>query len=525
MILSKKAVAAYLNRRVDNHLWMKKLPKQQLYDEARRMKVRPIFRTDPWTHQLVCWWLCLQYPQFMMALTMGAGKTKIMSDVLTQLIRERRVRRGLVIVPTVINVDTWNNDLYAHSDLEPTLIDTSDTEEKRERFHHPRGDLTIIDMPSLQWVLCKKEKVNKKKNAMAIDQTMLERARSLYDFVGVDETHRLSNADSLWWSMVDKLCATANYSYGATGTLFDTDIQEAWTQMRIIDQGLTFGENIGLFRAAFMDKVVKPWKGEVWTASKAMAPQFHETLQHRSINYEEDELFDLPKRRYVPMTLRMGEEQRDHYLRALDGVINAGGNVGELDSQWFRMRQITSGYLAWKDGTGDHKLVFADNPKLAALERVLEELGSNKKIIVCHDYVETGELITEFLKKMGVGHVWYYGGTKDKIATKNKFLDERSTQVMVANSRAIGTGTDGLQKVCRYMVFYESPTPPKERVQTEKRIHRPGMDDALRPYYYDLVCRNTVDAGIRAGHQEGYDFYAEFMSGRTKGRGYLIGRN
>lgn len=530
MILDKRAVAAYLARKLDDHRWLKKLPKDQLYDEAMRMRVRPVFRTDPWAHQLVCWWLGVTYPQFMFALGMGAGKTKIVADVFTQLQRERKVRRGLVLTPRAINLDTWDQDLAQHSTLDPWLIDTSDIEEKRHRFHNPKGDLTIIDFPSLQWVLCERQEVQKAtktkkaKRAFTIDPELLDNARRLYgDFVDIDESHKLVNADSLWWRMVEGLTSQARHSYGNTGTMFDANIEEAWTQMRLVDHGETFGESVGLFRGAFMDRKTLPWKGEIWVPSKAMAPEFNRTLQHRSIHYGEDELHDLPKRMYVPAKLRMGEEQRDHYLRAVDGVIDAGGEVTALEGQWLRMRQITSGYLKWRDGAGDHKIVFADNPKLNYVERLLDALHWRHKIIICCDYTDTGELITQHLKKLGVGHCWYYGGTKDKVGTKNKFVEERDCRVMVANSEAIGTGTDGLQKVCHYMVFYESPTPYKTRKQTEKRIHRPGMSD-LRPYYYDLICQNSVDSGILNAHKEGEDFFQTFMSGRTRGRGFLLGR-
>lgn len=524
MIISKRAVAEYLARPLDNHLWMKKLKREELMAEINQLRVRPVFRTEPWLHQLVAFWLGIHYPEFMFALGMGAGKTKIVADIFTQRLRQKQVRRGLVITPRAINLDTWETDLLQHSDLEPWLINTSNVEEKLWRFQNPKGELTVIDFPSLQWVLCSKVKVNKKKNAMVIDDKLLEQARRLYgEFVNIDESHKLSKSESLWWAMSAALTKQADYVYGGTGTLFDTNIEEAWSQMQLVDHGETFGTNIGVFRAAFMDRSVKPWKGEVWTASKQAAPAFHRALQHRSINYEEHELHDLPKKRYVLQELRMGEEQRDHYLRAVDGVINAGGEVSELDNNWLRMRQITSGYLKWKDGTGDHKIILPDNPKLFALERILEELNWRLKVIVLCDYTDTGLLLTEHLKKLGIGHCWYYGGTKDKVATKNQFLDERETRVMVANSEAIGTGTDGLQKVCRHMAFYENPTPPKTRRQTEKRIHRPGMSE-LRPYFYDLACRNTLDMGILRGHQEGYDFYQTFMSGRTRGRGFLIGR-
>lgn len=522
MLIKKSAVTAYLRARRDDHRWMKDLRHADLLAEVRRLRVRPVFRTSPWTHQLVCFWLGIQYRRFMFALTMGAGKTKIITDIFTQRQRERSTKRGLVAVPRIINIASWMDDLDTHADLEGWPVDVENIEEKRDLLLAPRGDLTIIDYSSLQWALCKKVKGRQKgRNNLAIDDKLMRYAQRLYNFVAVDEIHKLANADSLWWLFMDQLTAAADFSYGLSGTFVDRKLEESWAQMHIVDQGATFGENLGLFRAAFMESKTDNFKGQIWYPRRGASRSFHRALQHRSINYEEDELpFNLPKERRITIPLRMVGEQRDHYLRALDGVMEVNGLQGGLEAAWLRMRQITSGYLCWTDDNGRHKIIFKDNPKLMALERILEEAG-DKKVIVCCDYTETGEVISDHLKTIKVPHVWYYGGTKDKVGTKEQFERDPRCRVFLMNSSAGGTGTDGLQKVCQYMVFYESPTPPKERKQTERRIKRPGMIG--RSYYYDLTCTKTVDTGILAGHQEGYDFYEEYMLGTRRGRGSLTG--
>ena len=106
MIVSKTAVAEYLRRPLDNHLWMKKLKREELQAEINQLRVRPVFKTESWAHQLVCFWLGIHYPEFMFALGMGAGKTKIRADIFTQRLRMKQVRRGLIVTPRAINLDT-----------------------------------------------------------------------------------------------------------------------------------------------------------------------------------------------------------------------------------------------------------------------------------------------------------------------------------------------------------------------------------------------------------------------------------
>jgi SNF2 family DNA or RNA helicase len=190
-----------------------------------------------------------------------------------------------------------------------------------------------------------------------------------------------------------------------------------------------------------------------------------------------------------------------------------------MEAQWLRMRQIISGYLAWKDDSGNHVLRFKQNPKLDALEALLDEMGDSKAV-VCYDYTETGKMIVERANAMGIDNVWYYGGTKDQSATRRRFLDDPKCRLMVMNSEAGGTGNDGLQKVARYMVFYETPTPPITRKQTVKRIHRSGQE--RRSFVYDLVMTRSLDGGILGDLEASIDTHERVVNGRSRSRNFFL---
>jgi hypothetical protein len=519
MILSRRAIADFMDRNLDDYRWMKKLTREAIMRELNQLKVKPKFKTEPWLHQLVCFYIGLCRPEFLFLLDMGLGKSKILADLITQIQRERKLEGALITVPRVINIDSWKDDLLLHSDLEPWGCDVSDTEEKWERLAYPKGDVTLIDYAGLHLAACKKEKVTGKKSRLVRDDKKIRHLQKTYNFIGIDESHKLSNKDNLWYGIMNQLCKASEFRYATTGTLFGKDPEALWAQFYLIDRGDTFGENLGLFRGGFFTTKTNPWKGVVYTFDQKLDGKLHTMLQHRSIRYDEDEVLDLPSRVNLTHTFDMGEEQREHYLRAAEGLINADGQLSELDANWLRMRQIVSGYLAWEDGLGKHVLPFKHNPKLDGLERLIDEMGDSK-IIVCYDYTETGKLITERIKSMGIDFEWYYGGTKDKSGSRRRFLDDPKCRIFVMNSEAGGTGNDGLQKVARYMVFYETPTPPTTRKQTIKRIHRPGQTQ--RSFIYDLVMRKTIDKGILAGIAENIDVYDKVVNGKAK-RDLLLG--
>ncbi len=92
-------------------------------------------------------------------------------------------------------------------------------------------------------------------------------------------------------------------------------------------------------------------------------------------------------------------------------------------------------------------------------------------------------------------------------------MEDPKCRVFVMNSEAGGTGNDGLQKVARYMVMYETPCSPTTRKQTIKRIHRPGQEG--RVFIDDLVLKGTVDMGILKNVMAGIDLHDQVMKGRV----------
>lgn len=519
MIVSKRAVSDFMGRDLDDFRWMKKLTRKMILDELKHLKVKPVFKTEPWLHQLVCFYIAICQPKFLFLLDMGLGKTKILIDIMVQLQRERKMNRGLITVPRLINIDSWTEDMPRHSDLEPWSCGVSDIEEKWDRIAYPNGDVSIIDYQGLHWALCKKEK-NKKGFKLVKDDKKLRHVRKLYDFVGIDEIHKLANPESLWFSIMRQLTKTVDFCYGTTGTIFGKDPQAMWSQFYLVDRGETFGENMGLFRGGFFNQKMSPWKGIEYLFDETKHAKLNKMLQHRSIRYDENEVLDLPARISRIIRFDMSPEQRGHYLRALEGLINANGKLSELDASWLRMRQIVSGYLSWKDDHGDHTIFFKNNPKLAAVESLVDEMGDSK-IVICYDYTTTGGMISKRLTELKIDHEWYYGGTKDKSGSRKRFMTDPNCRVFLMNSEAGGTGNDGLQKVARYMVFYETPCSPITRKQTIKRIHRPGQTQ--RSFIYDLVMTKSLDSGILDNIAEGIDTYEQVVDGKRAGRDFFLG--
>lgn len=511
MLISKAARQAYVDREFESFLWMKKLQRDRLLQELRTLRVRPKFKTDPWLHQLVCFWIGLHYPRFLFLLDMGAGKSKILMDIITQLVREKRLtKQALITVPRLINMGSWEEDMLLHSNLEPVLCSATSIEQKWEQLITADGDVSVIDYQGLCLATC-----DVKRGKMVRNDKKVQALRRKYGFMGMDECHKLGNPDSLWHSLVWQISKEMEFAYGTTGTLFGKDPEPAWAQFKLIDHGETFGENMGLFRATFYDQKAGPWRIER-EFRRAQMPLLNRMLQHRSIRYNEREFSDVPLEHYIPVVLRMAQDQRDQYLLALEGLIQAGGSLQKTDSAYIRMRQLCSGFLSWKDEHGKHMSVLEECPKLDAVERLLDECP-DEKWVISTEYTGSGQLVSQLLTRLKLGHVWLYGGSKGSpLDMRKQFMEDESCRVFLMQSDSGGTGVDGLQKVCKRLIFYETPTSPTARRQVIKRVVRAGQKE--RAFIYDLTMKGSAEVGVLEDAKAGIDFYNTVVDGSLGAR-------
>lgn len=510
-MISKESIKKYLNRELDNFGWMKKLSREEIMSALEEFSPIPEFSIKPWLHQIVCIYIGLCRRRFLFLLKPGKGKTFVALKLITQAKSEGGLKRTLVTVPRLINLDTWREATEEHSNLVPHMIEGT-IEEKWNKLLNPRGDITIIDYPGLQLALSVKGKDKKGKIKLLSDENKISQLRSVYNFFVIDEIHKCKNWNTLRFSILRSLTKNADYCYGLTGTLFGRDPQDIWAQFFLIDRGETFGEHLNIFRAAFFKEVNDFWKGISFVFDKDKTEELHRFLQHKSISYSDEEIpdIDIPPLAMRRIEVKFTSEQYEHYKNAIDGVINAKGLLRDIDGAFIRLRQITSGFLQWRDEYGDHCIEFDNNPKLQALERFLEDT-EDEKVIISTEYTKSGEMISKLAKKMKLKFEWLYGGTKDHIATVNRFKKDPTCKLLIMNSEAGGTGTDGLQKEARYLVFYESPLSPIAREQTLNRVHRPGQ--TKRTHIYDIVASRSIDKKIIADISEGKNLYESVVSG------------
>ena len=512
-IISKTAIKAFLERDRNDFSWVKRVPAADM--EEHVYSRWNAFHTKPWLHQLANFAIGMEQPQFLFNLFAGAGKTKLVADLIRFHKLKSGLKRVLVSMPNIINIETWANQLDRHA---PDLTYERLEGNKSDRFEliNQRADIYLINRAGLSVYMTEisKEKDSKGKPlGRVVNPHAKKDFTSLFDGGGlvIDEIHDLGNPSSLAYRLHKSLSNKLEFRYGMSGTLFGRDPTLMQPQFNLIDHGHTLGETLALFRSAFCIEQYHRFKGVEYAFDESKADLLHEFMQHRSLRYEDWECVDMPKRIPIVDQLGWGDEQLVYYKRVLEDYkgIKLNKNL------YINLRQIASGFVGYEDEEGAKaKIIFDDNPKADRMIQLLDEIPLDAKLVVVNQYIVTGGIIRDALDKAKIKYAQIWGGVKHPLAEFRRFMTDPKCRVLQANYKSIGIGTDGLQDVANYLYFFESPPDPITREQTERRFYRPGQKK--RVFIYDAVLRGEIIANrILKSLAEGKDLQRAVNEGKV----------
>lgn len=518
-IIAPSAIRNYLERELDDWRWIKNVPREEL--EAVVKEERFKFHTKPHLHQLACWVLGTKIPRFFYLVDMGGGKSFLMLNLIRYRKQRKELKTALICVPNRINLPSWEDQFLLHApDL--TFQVLAGSREKRYKdldkaFANP-PDVLLINYTGLQtYVATDRKQVKGGGQKRSIVAEDLQEFSSLINFLVLDEPHLvLSSIHSLTYDLTKHLSWSSDFCYATTGTPFGRDPIKAFSQFNVVDEGETLGNTLGMFHAAFYTPKENRFSGIQWDFDQSKRKTLNRILQHRSIRYEDKEFSDLPmlmpaRRIYVNLT--------DAQVRRYEDLVESGREAvarGEQEATWIRCRQTASGFIALV-GEDEERLEVEFNPngKALALEQYLLELPDDEKVVIFHEYIPSGRIIQGVLKKLGIKYAGVGSGFRDVKIQRETFMRSPSCRVWVANSKAGATGADGLQRVARHLLFYETPSAPDLRKQAIKRLHRDGQQ--RRVYVADLVAANVaIDKRILASLAKGQDLFEAVCNGKVK---------
>lgn len=517
------AVKRFIKQPRDDHRWMKNLSVKEL--DACIAELDPMPRLHPImrAHQKVSFLLGVAYPQFSFWLDMGLGKTLLTLELMKYWRQCGKLKRGLIFLLSDTAMPTWEKQISQYDiGLPYVSLEGSSVEKWHKLNNFKQSGLVLVSYPGAVAMLSKRVE-RKRKGGMAIDAALVKEFRSHFTAMAMDESTRAGHTSSLTHKLCARLSEHIPIRYALAGRPFGRDPTLLWGQQQLIDRGESLGPTLGLFRAACFSERKNPFVKSryafTYKFKRSARPLLRRMMQHRSIQYHADECIDVPRVNRFVEEIAFPVEAQAYYTNLANQMAKAKGDYREVKNVFLRMRQITSGFLGFKnDETGERaELEFSHNPKLERLTELLSQLPDGRKAVVFYEFTWSGQRIVQAVKDLGLEHIWLWSGTDDTRAALDRFINTKNSSVAVVNNRLGAYSIDGLQ-VANYPFFYESPVSYIDREQAERRVNRQGQKRKV--FQYDLVIKNSVDVRILKFHAEG----ADLMQAMRKNPKAIIGK-
>ena len=164
----------------------------------------------------------------------------------------------------------------------------------------------------------------------------------------------------------------------------------------------------------------------------------------------------------------------------------------KLEGAFIELIKQFEGKIPSDSGTAfEMKKMLAQSKIESIVEWVRDFLESDRKLVIfTHHHFVSDRLVEEFRAESILIDGRTPVNRRERLV--RLFAEDPKRQLCVAGIKAIGTGTDGLQRACSDMAVAELPWAPGELAQIIGRIDRMGQEsDKINIYH--LLAENTIE--------------------------------
>jgi len=343
-----------------------------------------------------------------------------------------------------------------------------------ERFTTLPGRVTIIkggQMKRLELLIKSMKKADHLQFMVCImsidtvprDVELLKRIK--WDEVIVDESHKFKSHRSKRYEALKDLRDHSKRRGILTGTPVGNGIQDLFTQLEFIGDGLSGFSSFNSFRKFHSQyegtgAMVNGHEIEKLVGYRHI-PLLHERLSRLAFIITKKQAgLDLPDKLppiwwEVEMTKRQRKiyvDLRDKLVAEISEILDESEGKPEnfvadnILTKLLRLSQVTSGHIPIElaDGNKVVKQISDTNPKVDALLDILDSTDRDCKTVIWAIYREDIRIISEALKSRDIKHGTYYGDTseEDRESYVNSFNKDPEFKVLVCHPASASEGLD-----------------------------------------------------------------------------------
>jgi SNF2 family DNA or RNA helicase len=436
-------------------------------------------KTEPWSHQRISYGLAKTLLGLgdssevgggcMLALDMGAGKTKVAVDLIQN--HPDLISKALVVCPSKAIDDVWERQFPEHAFHNDYLLKAA------TELSIPQRVLNLNQAMHRAW--------REGKQFIAVtnyEATWREPMSSWirdahFDLVVCDEIHRIKANNGRASRFFAELFKLVPFRLGLTGTPLPHSLLDAFGSYRFLDPGI-FGTVFGMFRASY--SIMGGFQGKQVLAFKN-EDDFNAKFYSIAYRVKTDDVMDLPPSTDVIREFSLDKDEaraynemdRNLYTEIMNEEVTAANALVKL----LRLQQITSGIAA--DGM--------ISSKAELLLELLEDFDPREPIVIVARFTKDIMNIKRMVESTGRTCGMLDGEHNDLLEWKCGNFDVLAMQIQ--------SGKEGIDLTrSRYAIIYSIGFSLGDYLQMRRRFRRPGQTRNV--VYLHLIAKKTIDAKI-----------------------------
>lgn len=408
----------------------------------------------PFDHQIETAAFMTQFRRGFVLNDMGTGKSASALWSTDFLMREKLVRRVLIVTPLSTLERVWSQEAFKLLTHRKTVI-LHGSRKKRLDLLESDWEIAVVNFDGVGIIADK----------IHADPTV--------DMVIVDESsNAYRNARTKRYKTFKGMLRQDMRLWLMTGTPCPTDPTDAWAQAKLVNPSAV-PSFFGAFQRSTMVKVTqfkwKPRPEGFRIAYAAMQP---------AIRFKKEDCLTLPPVTYQQRDVELSKEQKEVYagmkkrLKAETGesqltAVNAADRLSKL-------RQIALGVV--KDTETGEYIPLDFKPRLKVLLESIEDAGAKVIVIVPFKGI-IQELAKEVRKQYSVGVINGDVSPKRRDEIFNEFKMTDDPHVLLCHPKVMAHGLTLTE--ADMMIFYGPIYSNDEYQQVTERINRPGQKNKM----------------------------------------------
>ena len=432
----------------------------------------------------------------------GTAKTKPTIDTISWLYMNNKINAAIIVAPPGVERNWRSDEFPKHMPPDiglEAMIEVFRTNKKHTKNHQRLMD-SLIRHNGLSILLISYNAFMTKEGKNFVWK-FLRRRNCFYV---LDESHNIKSPGAKRTKSIIASGVYADYRRILTGTPIAIGPFDVYAQIRFLDAN--FWKSKGINTAAEF----RMYFGEWYTRAEAYQdlgydPGFDKLIRYKNIDELEewlseisdrvlkDDVLDLPPKLYSKRYFDMNRDQRAVYDQLKEELFYEfeDGTIidGELPIvRLLRYQQITCNYIPTPDDEPNIQ-ISSKNPRMNVMEEIRDE--TYKPAIVWARFRSDVDQIMDLL---GDSAVRYDGSLTDDQAERSKEIFQAGdAKWFVGTAQKGGPGLTLHQ--AKTVIYFSNSFRLIDRLQSEDRAHRAGMDDNAVEYI-DIVCNDSVDERI-----------------------------